>query len=280
MVAEVVDPHVHLWCPDQEPWYPMLVPAGMGAIAHDFLPEDYRALSAGQDVGAVVHVSATTTPRAFLDELRWVEGVAARSGWPAAALGTIEPDQPWVTVEADLAAQAASPLFRGVRVLYGLDPTSSTAARLVRALADGGHVFDLTAHPHEVSAYLRLLEATPELVVAVEHAGWPESADADAMREWRRGLDALAARPNTVLKISGLAMTLHSVSHPVQRPWIEGCLAAFGPERCMFASNFPVDGLFGSFDELYDTYRTVAGELPDAAQEELFSGTARRTYRI
>lgn len=279
-MLDIVDPHVHLWRPEVNPWYPMLESAGMGAIARDFLPEDYRAVSAGHSVSAVVHVSATTASRAFLEEFRWVEQLAGETGWPAAVLGTIEPDQPWATIEADLASQAAGPLFRGLRVLFGLDPASEVAAQLVRSLAAGGYVFDLAAHPREVPAYLRLLEAVPELSVAVEHAGWPEATDAESFAQWRRGLDALAARPNTVLKISGLAMTLQTVGLQAQRPWIEACLEAFGAQRAMFASNFPVDSLFGTFEELYATYQEVAGQLPDSDRQDLFAGTARRTYRI
>jgi predicted TIM-barrel fold metal-dependent hydrolase len=150
----------------------------------------------------------------------------------------------------------------------------------VRRLEARGLVFDLVAHPHEVPGFRALLDRVPELVVAVEHAGWPESTDAGHFRDWRRGMDELAARPLTFCKISGLAMTLHTVALDAQRPWVEGCLEAFGPRRCMFASNFPVDSLFGSFAELYATYQTVAGQLPQDEQRALFAGTARHVYRI
>lgn len=96
----------------------------------------------------------------------------------------------------------------------------------------------------------------------------------------RAGMDMLAARPRTYCKVSGLAMTLHTVVLDAQRPWIEGCLEAFGPRRCMFASNFPVDSLFGGFAELYTTYQVTAGQLPDDEQRALFADTARHVYRI
>jgi predicted TIM-barrel fold metal-dependent hydrolase len=71
-VAEIVDPHVHHWSPATNPWYPGLSRAGMDAIAHDYLASEYRADAAGYDVAAIVHVSATTEPRAYLDEQRWL----------------------------------------------------------------------------------------------------------------------------------------------------------------------------------------------------------------
>jgi L-fuconolactonase len=66
----------------------------------------------------------------------------------------------------------------------------------------------------------------------------------------------------------------------VQRPWIEGCLDAFGPDRCMFASNFPVDRMFGSFAALYGTYEEVTAGLPDTDRARLFGATARRVYGL
>jgi predicted TIM-barrel fold metal-dependent hydrolase len=169
---------------------------------------------------------------------------------------------------------------RGVRVLFGLYPASDVAAGLVSWLEARGMVFDAVAHPNEVAAYLRLLEATPDLVVALEHAGWPNSGDDEHFAEWRVGMDALAARPNTYCKISGLAMTLHTLDAAAQGRWIEGCIEAFSPDRCMFGSNFPVDRMFGSFADLYGTYDQVTADLPEDERAKLFSSTARRVYGL
>lgn len=279
-MPEVIDPHVHHWRPTSNPWYPGLKDGALSAVGTDYVAEHYRVDSEAFDVAAIVHVSAATAPRAMLDEVRWIDAMARSTGWPAATIGAIEVDQPWQTIEADLDAQAQSPLFRGIRVLYGLDPDSDVATRLVRRLAAHGYVFDQVSHPHEVPAYLRMLDAVPELTVAIEHAGWPEDTDAEHFWQWRRSMAALAARPNTYCKISGLAMTLDTVGLDRQRPWIEGCLETFGADRCMFASNFPIDKLFGGYAELYETYQAIAAELPGPDRELLFSATARRVYRI
>jgi predicted TIM-barrel fold metal-dependent hydrolase len=279
-VSEVVDPHVHHWHLSANPWYPLLKDPAMSAIAHDYLAGDYRADTANYDVAAIVHISATTKPGAYLDEARWLEEGARKSGWPAAMIGTVDMNRPWPVIESDLREQAESPRFRGVRVLFGFEPQSGEAAQLLRWLQARRLVFDLVAHPAEVSAYLPLLDSAPDLVVALEHAGWPDSGDRGHFGEWRRGLDALAARPSVYCKISGLAMTLHTLEARVQRPWIEGCLDAFGPDRCMFASNFPVDRMFGSFAALYGTYEEVTAGLPDADRARLFGSTARHVYGL
>ena len=62
-------------------------------------------------------------------------------------------------------------------------------------------------------------------------------------------------------------------------PWIEHAIAVFGVDRCMFASNFPVDGMHGTFDELFTAYATVTAGLDESSRDQLFAGTAERVYR-
>ena len=83
-----------------------------------------------------------------------------------------------------------------------------------------------------------------------------------------------------VCKLSGLAMPLGSISATRFAPWLEPTIERFGADRCMFASNFPVDGMHGSFDELFTAYATVTAGLDDDARELLFAGTAERIYRL
>jgi L-fuconolactonase len=63
-------------------------------------------------------------------------------------------------------------------------------------------------------------------------------------------------------------------------PWLEYAIEAFGADRCMFASNFPVDSMSGSFDDLYDTFSAVTSGLDEASRDDLFAGTAERVYHL
>jgi predicted TIM-barrel fold metal-dependent hydrolase len=65
----------------------------------------------------------------------------------------------------------------------------------------------------------------------------------------------------------------------VLSPWVEHAIATFGVDRCMFASNFPVDGMHGTFDELYDTYSRLTAGLDDVSRDKLFAANAERVYR-
>ena len=83
-----------------------------------------------------------------------------------------------------------------------------------------------------------------------------------------------------VCKLSGLAMPLGSMGADAFGPWIEHAIEAFGVDRCMFASNFPVDGMHGTFDELYSTFAALTAGLDDDARDKLFAANAERVYRI
>lgn len=89
---------------------------------------------------------------------------------------------------------------------------------------------------------------------------------------------ALADRPTTIAKFSGLPMALYEISATAFRPWFEHTVAVLGTERVLIGSNFPVDGLYGTLPQLLDAYHELAGPLGAPAVADLFSGTARRIY--
>ena len=82
-----------------------------------------------------------------------------------------------------------------------------------------------------------------------------------------------------VCKLSGLAMPFGCVSVDAFGPWLEYAIEAFGVDRCMFASNFPVDSMYGTFDELYDVFGSVTAGLDGEAREKLFAGNAETVYQ-
>ena len=288
---EFVDAHVHHWDLGAHSWYPALqaqpgdgLDVGLGEMAglrRNYLPEDYRHDSARYRVNKVVHVSAVTAPGTFVDESRWLGTLSSSTGWPAGVIGSLDPEAAASTWEAELSAQAENPRFRGIRILYGLEPSSRRAGDLFGMLAERDLVFDLVTSPAQMDDYARLLERTPSLRVVVEHAGWPENEDSAHVARWRSGMSTLASLGDRVsCKVSGLAMMLHGIDEARLRPWVEGCIEVFGTERSFFASNFPVDSLYGSYDDLLGSYRDITTPLGHEAQRRLFVTNAERTYRI
>jgi L-fuconolactonase len=137
------------------------------------------------------------------------------------------------------------------------------------------------AHPDELEASAAALAAHDDLTVVIEHAGWPRSDAPEEFELWRRGMSALAGLGDRVhCKLSGLAMPLHSMDAPALRPWLDHCLESFGVDRCMFASNFPVDGLCVGYRALYAAFAAFVADRPAADRRALFHDNAARIYRI
>jgi predicted TIM-barrel fold metal-dependent hydrolase len=151
---------------------------------------------------------------------------------------------------------------------------------VLRALQERGLVFEVMTHADQLLVAAEGLQSHGDLVVVVEHAGWPRNGSDDERALWAAGINALAGLGDNVLcKISGLAMPLRSMAVDVLAPWLEHVIDAFGVDRCLFASNFPVDGIHGTFDELYTAYSAITSGLGDEARDKLFAANAERIYR-
>jgi predicted TIM-barrel fold metal-dependent hydrolase len=282
--ARIVDAHVHLWDPARTDWYPYLSgrqEIGMGDVtgmARRFDVPAYQRESQGWNVEKLVNVAAATG-RHSIDETLELDQRADVDGHPDAIIGGLPPADSLAAAEALLDEQMAAPRFRGVRPMGGSAPPVPDRD-VLRALQERDLVFELMAHTDELLDAASALGQVDDLVVVVEHTGWPRSATDEEHAQWKAGIDALAAIGDRVVcKLSGLAMPLGSMSAAAFRPWIEHAIEAFGAERCMFASNFPVDGLHGSLDQLFATYDELTAGLGDDTRQQLFAGTAERIYR-
>jgi predicted TIM-barrel fold metal-dependent hydrolase len=120
----------------------------------------------------------------------------------------------------------------------------------------------------------------PGLTYCVDHAGWPRERGEDYFQLWRAKMRALAAQPNTVVKISGLGMSDPAWTVESLRPWVLECIEAWGPERAFFGSNWPVDRLFSSYSELIDAYAAIIADFSLSERTALFSGNAGRIFRL
>jgi predicted TIM-barrel fold metal-dependent hydrolase len=282
-VARIVDAHVHLWDPARSDWYPYLSGGrelNMGdisAMCRRFDLPTYLAESSRWNVEKFVHVAAAASTFSVEETLE-LDELSRSSGHPHAIVGGIVATAPISEVEARLADQMASPRFRGIR------PMGSAVAipdsEVLRVLRDRDLVFDYMGHPADHQAAAEALAGWGDLTVVVEHTGWPTSSSDDEFALWQDGMSALAAAGDQInCKLSGLAMPLGSMDPELFRPWIQHCLEVFGVDRCMFASNFPVDGIHGTFDDLYSTYEALTAGMGEDEREKLFAANAERIYR-
>ncbi|MCB9373655.1 MAG: amidohydrolase family protein [Microthrixaceae bacterium] len=282
--ARIVDAHVHLWDPARSDWYPYLaggLDLGMGDVsgmARRFDLATYRAEAAAWDVVKWVNVAAATGTHS-IDETLEI-GRRPDGDRPDAVIGGVTPTASVTEALEQLDRQADAAGFRGVRPM-GRFAGPLPHVDVLRALRDRGLVFEVLARPAQLEEAARGLEGLDDLVVVVEHAGWPATGDDDERAVWRRGLRALAGvGPAVHCKISGLAAPLGTLAPATLRPWVEEALDQFGADRCFFASNFPVDGLHVTLDGLWDAYSAVTADLGPAVRDALFAGNAERVYGI
>jgi L-fuconolactonase len=285
----IVDAHVHFWDPAQPDWYPYLSGrrqlenlGDTSGMERRFDPAIHRAESSGWNVEKFVNVAAAVG-RYSIDETLELDRRADAEDGPHAIVGGLpSPDSISLDEAIELIdRQMAAARFRGLRPMGSSGgPNNLPPPDVLRALQERGLVFDLLAHPDSLLAAARGLEPFADLVVVVEHTGWPLSDSDEERTQWLEGMRALAALGGNVhCKLSGLAMPLGTMSAAAFAPWIEPAIEAFGVERCFFASNFPVDALHGTFDQLYTAYAEVTAGLDDDARDDLFARNAERVYR-
>lgn len=294
----IVDPHVHLWDLSrtryawlQDDPLPNNPAGDMSPIAgRNYGLDDYRADTAGWRVDKIVHVECGLPRGEQLAETDWLQGLAANGGAPQGIVAGADLTDP--NLDALLEAHAARSNVRGVRqiVCWHADPKKTYTDRdlLLDPAWEAGFArlarhalsFDLQLYPSQMAAAAALAGRHPDTPLIINHAGLPTDRDPAGMAVWRDGLRRLAARPQVSIKISGLGITDRAWTTESIRPVVLECIEAFGAARAMFASDFPVDKVHGSFDAVFSAFDAITADFSDDERSRLFAGTAEAIYRI
>ncbi len=295
----IIDAHHHLWdlsLGHQEwlcrpPWIAFRY-GDYAALRHDFLQPDYRSLTVAHNVVASVTMEAEWDEPHLLAETVWTAARHAEAPrYPAAHVARTFLHRPGAA--EDLAAHARCSLVRGIRH----KPTAAARPDLIepgakasmsdpdwrrgyRALAPLGLHFELQAPWWHVDELLDLIAAHPETPVVINHAFLPADRSPEALDGWRLAIRRAASAPNVTMKISGIGTPGRVWSLDDNGPIIDEIIEAFGSGRAMFASNFPVDGLCGTFTAIYAGFKAQTAGLPLADRIKLFHDTAIRVYRL
>lgn len=296
--VRIIDAHHHVWdiARNYHPWLrdePM-IPFRYGdysAIRKSYLVEDFRRDASRFDLAGSVYVEAEWDHRDPIGETRFVHEVAAAHGLPSAIVA-----QAWLD-RADasevLAKQAAFPLVRSVRH----KPKSVTDRREARRGAPGsmddpkwrdGYAllarhklhFDLQTPWWHLDAAADLARDFPEILIILNHAGLPSDRSDEGLAGWRQALDKLAAWPNVRIKISGIGVPGQRWTRELNAGVVRDAIRIFGVDRAMFASNFPVDSLVATYDEIFGGFLAMTADMDEGARNRLFAENARSVYRI
>ncbi len=274
-----IDAHMHFW--DQAALAPYSWLHEVPTIAHRHTPETIHT-EAGADFPEKIVFVECGAP--WLDEVKWVEHLAARETRLAAIVAKIAINQ-GARTSAAIAELRRHPLVRGVRHHFEHAPLDYCARPEfiagVTELASAGLSFDLCCKHPQLPAVIELVRQCPQVSFILDHGGKPGIRDG-LLDPWREHLRTLAALPNVVCKLSGLVTEAdHAQWTPAQlQPYVNHLLETFGPSRLLFGGDWPVAKLACGYPRWLSLARQFTAHLTPDEQAAIFHGNAARVYRI
>lgn len=291
----IIDAHHHLWDPvlNYHPWLrdAAQIPFRYGdysSIRGRYLTSEYRADAAPWTIAASVYVETEWDPRDPTGEMDFVASLIVCSGLPTVAVA-----QAWLDhtdASAVLESHASRPFVRSVRhkpranaqATDGNPGGMTDAVWRVgfRRLAPLGLRFDLQSPWWHLAEAADLAADFPDTQIILNHTGLPSDRSPDGIAGWRQAMARLAQCPNVAVKISGIGQAGQPWTVASNRAIVLTTLDLFGVNRCMFASNFPVDRICADFGTIYGGFQTIVANFTATEQDALFTCNARRIYAI
>ncbi len=310
---EIIDPHHHLW--HRTGWNYELdelwsdTGDGHNVIQTVFLEcgseYDTEATEHLQPVGETRYVAGIAEASRADDSQATIAGIVSRADLTHPGLDEV----------LDAHEAAGQGLFRGIRHSGASDPHPEALTIPGRAqpglynedafrqgvarLGERGYTYDTWHYHHQNEDFCSLARAVPDTTMILDHFGTPlgvgrfQGKREEIYTQWCKDIEAIAGCQNVVAKLGGLAMPdngfgWHEQSQPPssdefveqQARYYHHTIECFGPDRCMFESNFPVDRMSLSYHVLYNGLKKIAARYTDSEQAAMFAGTARRVYRL
>lgn len=294
---EIVDAHMHLWTPATHHWVEKVTSGrGFGGkydLVSTYLPDNYRKDAEGYKVTHLVHMEADWGGD-HVGETMWLDKIAESdaSGMPQAIVGYC--DLSSAQARDVLRRHCESKRMRGIRQLLLYHPTKPIYFKAphdnyltdpqwlkgVALLEEFNLSFEFNVLPAQMHRAAEVARQFPNVKFMMQHCCLPYVRDEDSMKLWREGLTELALQPNIYCKVSGMfsadpAWTQQSVAEVVQP-----VLDTFGMDRCMFASNFPVDRVNGTFPELMQSLQSILQPYSPADRQKFYCDNAKKFYNI
>ena len=295
--SPIIDCHQHLWdlTKLKLPWVPK-----EGVLARSYVMKDYLAAIEGTGIERAVYMEVDVEESQQQAEIDYLTGICKSGRAPTVA--AVVSGRPAAANSKDYLAQfKTNPYLKGIRqVLHGgSTPAGFCLAddfvRGIRLLGEVGLSFDLCMRPKELTDGAKLAEKCPDTRFILDHcgngdvkaffkSGDPRLKDAKpdhAADQWKRDIDLVASKKNVICKISGIvARVPKEWSADDLAPLVNHCLDAFGPERVIFGSDWPVCLLGAPLADWVKALRQIIATRPAAEQQALLSGNAKSFYRL
>ncbi|MFM8469564.1 MAG: amidohydrolase family protein [Limisphaerales bacterium] len=277
----ISDTHTHFYDPTRASGVPW---PGKGdpLLYRPTLPADYRAQPVPQPVTATVVVEASP----LVEDNQWILDLAAKDRFIVGFVGNLKPGED--AFAGHLKRFAANPLYRGIRVNEGALRTGLGNAVFVadlKRLADADLELDVNGGPTLLPEVVRLAQALPALRVVINHLANVRIDGQNVSEPWRRDLEAAAKFPQVFLKVSALVEGTGKSDGSAPRdvefycPWLDIAWNAFGPDRLIYGSNWPVSARFASLATVQGIAHDYFSGKGRTALEKFFARNAQAAYR-
>lgn len=296
---EKIDAHCHLWDLNlnKHSWLTEKIDQGelylLGNyqdIRKSYLIKDYLHDIKDQSIVKSVHIQAGWSGEQPAEETKWLQKIANKHGYPHGIVAYADLSNP--DLEKILTEHCQYKNMRGIRqILRWHDSLALRGCgknyledkdwqKGYALLAKYNLSFDMLIYPHQMEQAATLAKKYPEIPIIINHTGMPINIYPNSFDYWKMQLAKLATQPNVSIKISGFGMLNHSWSIDSIKPYIKTTVDLFGVDRCMFASNFPVDGLYSDLDVLYNSFSEIVADMMAADRHKLFYENAVNIYRL
>jgi len=297
--GEITDAHQHLydykfkyshgWLgPKSHPWT-----GDWSMLANNYLINDYLKDIKNQNIVKSVHVEAewNDEPGAW-GETIWIDEISKSHGFPHSIIGhvNLNNDNAEYVINKHL---ESSNLFNGIRhnqfnhdsdkdfIFSDINMMQSDKwLKNFKLLKKYNLSFDLGCFYNQLMDASDVAKDNPEIKIILNHVGQPIKRGSSEFIRWKEGIKQISNNKNVYCKLSGVALTDHNWSVESINKIFEYVIDCFGVNRCLVASNFPVDKLFGSYDQIYNAYKEILQIYSYDENKKLFSDNANEIYNI
>lgn len=273
----IVDSHHHFWDPSRHdyPW----MGDELAPIRRRFGPADLEPLLAAAGIDRTILVQTISS----LDETREFLATAAATDFVAGVVGWVDLTDPSVgDTLAELRAGVGGNFLVGVRHQVHDEPDPrwllrDDVQRGIQKVGEAGLIYDLLVKTRELPAAVQVATSLPDQTFVLDHIAKPRIAAGPRDPEWEEAIAPLAKCKNVYCKVSGMVTEAGWTTWTPEQlePYVVRVLDWFGPERCMFGSDWPVCLLASDYGRVFSTMRAIVGESDD-----VFGATATRVYRL
>ena len=295
---EIIDAHHHFWDLNQN-YYPFLSDkidenfflGNYEFIRKNYLPIDYLNDSKEHNVIGTIHCEAEWDRNDQVGETRWLENLSKKNKFPNAIVA-----HAWFhkkNSEEVIAKQASFDMVKGIRSkpITKLTPNSDDLTgegsmqdinwrNGLKLLEKYNLNYDLRIPNWHLEEAIEIVRLIPNTKVIINHAGFPWDRTEQGMEYWRKGIKLMSLEPNTFIKLSEFGVKDKDWNYSQNEQIIKQLIDLFSPQRCMFASNFPVSKIKISFKDLYNNYKKIVKSFSSDEKKWLFAKTASEVYNL